>query len=232
MTVVDLPVEFGTKPYSGADDKKLPPHVKKMPSKRRRQWIQVFNSELAAHGDEGRAFAAANSVASGSKTANHTGVMLALYPSIGAARKLAIPGGEPPKELHVTLLYFGDVKDIKEPDLYRIQVAAQQAAVKYAPFTAQMGGLGRFYTTDEDGNNAFYTSVDASSLPGLRQDLATRLEGLFANNHGFSPHMTLKYVKLNEPNPIESWTPTKVKFNSIQFMVAGIEKTYPLTGWV
>lgn len=50
-------------PYSGADDPKLPAHVKKMSTKKRRQWIHVWESEMAKHSDEGRAFASANSVA-------------------------------------------------------------------------------------------------------------------------------------------------------------------------
>lgn len=52
--------EEGTKPYSGGSDPKLPPNVKKMPAKKRRQWVHIFNSELSSHGDESRAFAAAN----------------------------------------------------------------------------------------------------------------------------------------------------------------------------
>jgi hypothetical protein len=53
--------EEGSKPYSGSSDSKLPPNVKKMPAKKRRQWVHIFNSELEKHGDEGRAFASANS---------------------------------------------------------------------------------------------------------------------------------------------------------------------------
>lgn len=229
MSVVDLSISFGTKPYSGGDDPSLPPNVKKMPPKRRRQWVHVFNSSLSSHGDEGRAFAAANSVA-GSKEANHKGLMLALYPPPATANKIAIPKGEPPEELHVTLLYFGDAADKTEADLYRIQTAAEAVAQKYAPFTAELGGIGRFYTTDSDGNQAFYASVDAPSLPGLRQDLAASLSGLYANNHGFSPHMTLAYVKEGASNPIKSWVPIKVRFGALHLMVAGLEKKYPLAG--
>jgi hypothetical protein len=56
-------VAEGSKPYSSGDESSLPSYVKKMPDKARRQWVHVFNSEYQAHGDEGRAFASANSVA-------------------------------------------------------------------------------------------------------------------------------------------------------------------------
>lgn len=40
---------------------KLPDSVKKLPAKRKRQWVTVWNSVFAETEDEGRAFAAANS---------------------------------------------------------------------------------------------------------------------------------------------------------------------------
>lgn len=48
-------------PYSGSNDPKLPKNVRKLSSKRKRQWIAVWTSSYRKHGDEGRAFAAANS---------------------------------------------------------------------------------------------------------------------------------------------------------------------------
>lgn len=228
MPVVDLPVTFGTKPYSGSDDPDLPSNVRKMDPKRRRQWVHVFNSSLSLHSDEGRAFAEANSVAK--KEANHTGVMLALYPQPAVAQKIAIPDGESAEDLHVTLLYFGSASDLSEASLYSINIAAEQVALNHAPLKAQLGGIGRFYTPDEDNNHAFYASVDCPDLPVLRQDLAIRTQSLYVNNHGFSPHMTLAYIKEGEKNPINSWSPIKVSFNFLHLMVAGIEKTFPFTG--
>ena len=52
-------------PYSGASDPNLPSNVKKMPSKRRRQWVSIFNRTMAScTGDdcEAKAFRIANGV--------------------------------------------------------------------------------------------------------------------------------------------------------------------------
>lgn len=49
-------------PYSGASDTSLPAHVKKLPAKKRRQWVEVFNSVFARTGDEGKAMRQANGV--------------------------------------------------------------------------------------------------------------------------------------------------------------------------
>lgn len=227
MSVVELPVVFGTKPYQRLSD--LPAYIRKKPKKQQERWRAVFNNILKQSGSESRAFAGANA-AIGKKEGNHTGVMIALYPPIKVAEEIAIPDGEPPEDLHVTLLFFGKASEKTEGDLQKLDLACDKVASAFASLKATMGGLGRFYTTDEDGNQAFYASVDHPSLPDLRQVLANSLIGMYADNHGFSPHMTLKYVKEKEPNPLSKWQPIEVEFNALYLMVAGIEKTYPFTG--
>lgn len=44
----------------------------------------------------------------------HTGAMIALVPSAGDAERLALPGGEPAEDLHLTLFYLGEAADIPE----------------------------------------------------------------------------------------------------------------------
>ena len=55
-------------PYSGVNDKKLPSNIKKLPAKKRSQWVKVWNSTYKACNDEGgsdcegKAFRIANGV--------------------------------------------------------------------------------------------------------------------------------------------------------------------------
>lgn len=49
-------------PYSGGSDPSLPSNVKKLPAKKRRQWVEVFNSVIGRGGDESSAFRQANGV--------------------------------------------------------------------------------------------------------------------------------------------------------------------------
>lgn len=49
-------------PYSGPDDKDLPANVKKLPLKKRKQWISVFESSLSSGDSEAEAFTKANGV--------------------------------------------------------------------------------------------------------------------------------------------------------------------------
>ena len=60
MSVQDIPVVFGAKPYQRLSE--LPGYIKKKPKGQQRQWRAVFNSLMAKYGDEGRAFAGANAV--------------------------------------------------------------------------------------------------------------------------------------------------------------------------
>lgn len=217
-------------PYSGISDSSLPAHVREMSADDRKRWIAVFNSVYARTHDDGQAMRQANGVLAANKVANHTGVMLALYPPAAVADDIAIPDGEPADDLHVTLLYFGDVSDLGLTALARIRDAAIQAAATWLPFEVELGGLGRFFTPDGDGNETFYASVDSPVLPKLRGQLAQLCEGLFADNHGFSPHMTLAYVKPREPNPLTSWTPVRFTAAALHLMVGGVETVLPLTG--
>lgn len=46
--------------------------------------------------------------------ARQTGGMIALWPDVESVSRLAVPGGEPDAELHLTLAYFGeDVSDLE-----------------------------------------------------------------------------------------------------------------------
>ena len=64
----------------------------------------------------------------GQKQATHSGVMIALYPPISVAKKIAIPDGEPADDLHVTLLFFGKAADKTEGDLQKLNIACERVA--------------------------------------------------------------------------------------------------------
>lgn len=59
------------------------------------------------------------------RTGEHTGAMVALVPSASDAARLAMDGGEPVDELHVTLCYLGDADDWGTQQ--RLSLAAQVA---------------------------------------------------------------------------------------------------------
>lgn len=119
-------------------------------------------------------------------------VMVALYPPADVANALAITGGEHPADLHLTLAYLGDIAD----DRLHLVAEAVESAVRRMDthgLTGEIAGAGTFVGGPKP---VHYASVDAPSLPELRQKVVEALSdhGVPARaDHGFTPHITLKF---------------------------------------
>lgn len=142
------------------------------------------------------------------KASGHTGVMVALYPDTQTARKLAaLPGAtEPADELHLTLCFLGDSTEqpLAERKAQLDEGIREWAAAHGQALQGTINGAGRFFHTEEDGTNAVYVAPDVPGLPELRQSLVSWIEQLgldYAQNHGFTPHITVAYVPKDAPTP-------------------------------
>lgn len=125
------------------------------------------------------------------KDANHSGVMVALYPNGEARDALARDGGEGPDDLHVTLSYLGDAHELDTGRRAQLVHIVRDWAKDTPPIDARVGGVGHF-----DDAGATYASVDAPHLNEARAALHSRLRaaGLPVDDtHGFTPHITLAY---------------------------------------
>lgn len=152
------------------------------------------------------------------------GVMVALFPPPEVAKKIAHPGGSPAEDLHVTLAYLGEAKDlgVEPEELVEVIRAATEGA---GPLSGQIGGIGRFPDTGE--GTPTWAPVD---VPGLAE-LRTRILDALADSpvgdkirrdHGFTPHLTLGY-DLDDVGDIE---PTPVQFGEV-YLVVGDDR-YPI----
>jgi 2'-5' RNA ligase len=142
------------------------------------------------------------------KAAGHTGVMIALFPDVRAARAIAGQAGvtEPVEDLHLTLAFMGDSSEFPQSnDKARVVEAVKQWAIEQGkPLKGAINGLGRFFNAESDDTNAVYVSPDVPGLPELRQSLCDWIEASgfdYAQNHGFTPHMTVAYVPVDAPTP-------------------------------
>jgi len=137
-----------------------------------------------------------------SKEYTGQGGMVAWYPPPEVAEKLALPDGEPPEELHSTLIFFPDIAAVQDKATEALEAFAKEAE----SLKGKISGVGRFNASDSsEGKDVFYAVLD---VPGL-EEMHTKLAGTlreagapFAADHGFNPHITLKYLEPEEDHPL------------------------------
>lgn len=119
------------------------------------------------------------------------GCMVAFFVETDLALDLALPGGEDPENLHVTLAYLPAVPPGDEVN--RLVDVVRGFALTCAPVEGEISGFGIFTAGPEP---VTYASVDVPDLPELRQRLVETLDEAgfdVACTHGYTPHITLAY---------------------------------------
>lgn len=121
----------------------------------------------------------------------HTGAMVALYPTPAVARSLSVDGGEPVRDIHLTLAFLGEAADL--PDHGALADIVRGWAASTPVLTGIVSGTGKF-TAGPDP--VTYASPDLPGLAAARQRLVDALTAggyAPAADHGYSPHMTVAY---------------------------------------
>jgi 2'-5' RNA ligase len=168
------------------------------------------------------------------KSGGHTGAMIALFlpTSIGGKFALGGPSALPPSEMHVTLAYLGKVDQLTEWQKEHAHEAIKLIAENHPPLQGNINGCGRFCNDDDEGD-PFFVIPDLPKLPNLRQIVVdfidSRCEIEPANNHGYTPHITLAYILHSNPNPFDSVELTPVTFPTISLVLGDNRYDYPFT---
>jgi 2'-5' RNA ligase len=161
----------------------------------------------------------------------HDGVMIAAYPSAELAAKLAIPGGEPAAELHVTLAYLGKQDELEPATIEAVASALETFAREHAPLDGVVGGLGRFSgSKTSDAQDVLYGSVDVPGLSRMRTELVAAIESIAParQDHDFSPHITLAYLEPGSALPVQSLDPEDLRIDALELVVGGERRRFPL----
>ncbi|AXH46593.1 head maturation protease [Gordonia phage Rofo] len=158
------------------------------------------------------------------ETAPHTGGMIALLPV--APHALAVPGGEPENELHLTLVYLGDDLTETLPE-WRTGVQTSVAAV-VTEFGEMHGAngvegaiMGRAaFNEGSDGSCAVYL-VEADGLTVLRDKLYAALgdRAPAPTYDAFIPHITAGYGV--DTAALYNSVGTPVQFDRVRIAIAG-----------
>lgn len=125
--------------------------------------------------------------------ADTSGVMICLVPPRDLLEKLALaddPDAEPVDQMHITMAYLGDGADLDRPT---VEQAVEEWAVRWGPLTGRIGGYGIFLNNED---KVLVALIDAPGLEKAREDLIDTLAAhgiVAADDHGYTPHLTLKY---------------------------------------
>jgi 2'-5' RNA ligase len=150
--------------------------------------------------------------------------MIALYPPPEVAGALAVPDGLDPDDMHITIAYTGDAADV-DPEALN---AAAKALASRPPFTAMISGHARFTGGEQD---CIVALADSPTLEKLRGDARAALgeQGIaIPSEHGFVPHLTIRYLGADEDDPVGRLASFPVTFTAVS-AVHGKDRTdYPL----
>jgi 2'-5' RNA ligase len=118
-------------------------------------------------------------------------------------RQKGLPGARwrPLEALHITLRFFGEVREDVADDL-----DAELSMITGAPFELVIEGAGAF-GEGEDVRAAWAGVRDNAALRQLagRCETAARRAGLKPEPRAFKPHVTLAYLRRPEPARVAAW---------------------------
>jgi DNA-binding ferritin-like protein/2'-5' RNA ligase len=165
-----------------------------------------------------------------------SGAMIALYPPSNVTPQLTAIGGTDgtsPDDLHVTLVYFGDVDELAaSTDLDQLAAAVGEFASRTAALEGEISGVGRF-SGDSDMGDPWYASVDVPGLVQFRNSLLDLLDDLgvsYKTNHGFTPHITLGYLDQSATTPVDRINSIPVSFGNLSLALGETVVTFPFGG--
>jgi 2'-5' RNA ligase len=164
-----------------------------------------------------------------------TCVIVALVPPPDVAAKLALPGGDPPEQLHLTLFHLGEADELGPFVVAEALLAVRDVAARLAPITGTISGLGRFTAVAVDsGQDVLYASLDSPALEDLCECVEDALEAAGIevddeDDHGFTPHITLAHVAPGTPYP-DMPEPLTIRFDALHVWIGPQHIPIFLTG--
>ncbi len=162
-----------------------------------------------------------------------SGVMVCIYLPLDVARWLAIEGGEPAEDMHVTLAYIPGVGGNQE-SFDAIKAAVQGVSERFRSIKGFIGGAGRFNGSEtSDYQDVYYASYDSPEVGFLREMVCEALEEAgfeLSNKHGFTPHVTLKYLSPSEGIPLNRPSSSEFEVMALSVASRSFRADLPFTG--
>jgi 2'-5' RNA ligase len=120
------------------------------------------------------------------------------------------------EQLHITLRFFGEIREDVARDL-----DGELAAVGGAPFDLVLEGAGAF----GEGGDIDAVWAGVADNPELRRlakgcETAARRAGLKPESRNFRPHLTLAYLRRPDPDKVARWIQANNLLKSPPFRVS------------
>src|SRR3990172_9858666 len=151
------------------------------------------------------------------------GIMVALYPDLGVAKKIALPkseGAQSPDSMHVTLAFIGKKGEDGVPSIEgrwaELSDAAKEVAKRHPPQESQVTGTAHFMPGDD--GTPYVALVGSHTIHDLQKDLVNHLKGKdipVSDKFPFVPHMTLAYMGDGDEEPDPLTEPVPLTFGGI-----------------
>jgi 2'-5' RNA ligase len=158
------------------------------------------------------------------------GVMIAWKPQSWDREMYAIPGGEPADEIHLTVLYLGDIADYDVEKQRTIIGIVNEIAVDTSILRGKINGFGRFLG-DGTEDEALWLGVDIPGLGALNELLRSKLDeaGIeYSTEHPeYHPHITVAYVPAEKETPSVVVAPKSLTVDQLTIYFGGLE--YPVS---
>lgn len=164
----------------------------------------------------------------------HTGLLVAAWLDPVLAQAIALPGGEPPENLHITLSYCGDATEMSDVQIAKAIAAIANCAQWFGPLTGTLNGLIRFNGSESSGGkDVFCAQVDIPELDDLAEMVEDYLAGADcyeSDEHGYTPHVTLTYLASTDDLPMQRMDTYPITISSISVSIGDLRTDIPLSG--
>lgn len=168
----------------------------------------------------------------------HTGAMVALLPTADDAARLAVDGGEPADELHVTLAYLGDAADLDAEARQRIIAGVSNALSGFPQVEGQAFAVSAFNPPGIDAGDG--KQRDTCITLGVGGDLVDTVHNAVGmsldpdvtamQHRPWCAHITLAYT--DDLSKVAEWADRcgPVTFDRVRIALAGEHIEIPLIG--
>lgn len=113
-------------------------------------------------------------------------------------------------KLHTTLYFLGSCRQVARHRFFEVFSNFNEGLTK---FKIPMLGLDRFELPDE---SVIVAQLQPGRLISLRRHIRQDTDYEDVSEYAYRPHISLRYLPKNTPNPIVNWNPWRVTFDRMR----------------